>query len=334
MALVSILTPVKNAAPWIESCIKSVQNQSLTDWELLAINDGSEDNSLEILHRLESEDPRIKVYNNTGSGIIDALTMAYEKSSAPFITRMDADDLMPPTKLEQFFYAIYQQPEHKIVTGKVRYFSDEPISKGYQEYENWLNDRIDHQDHWEHIYRECVIASGNWMTYRKNIDRVGGFKNLIYPEDYDLVIKWYAAGYSILSIPQITHLWREHGLRTSKNSDHYQQEAFFRLKLMRFIEVDHSEHYPMAIWGTGTKGKLTAQHFIDKKLPFAWMDRNANKHEQGLLGKTIHDFRQIEQFPEPRLLIAVHPKSEEDMKRIKDYADKLKQEIGLKYWFL
>ena len=94
--------PVKNAGPWLEECLQSIQKQSFVNWELIAVNDGSKDNSIEILIDFSSRDVRIQVLENPGSGIVDALSQALSKSTGTFISRMDADDVMPAEKLQLF----------------------------------------------------------------------------------------------------------------------------------------------------------------------------------------------------------------------------------------
>ena len=70
MPNVSILMPVKNAAEYLTECIESVIEQTYTDWELIAVNDHSNDHSADILYNFSIKDPRIKVVNNKGNGII------------------------------------------------------------------------------------------------------------------------------------------------------------------------------------------------------------------------------------------------------------------------
>ena len=259
-ALISILMPVKNAAPWLEECVNSILNQSLKQWELIAVNDRSKDKSMSILNEYSSRDERIRVLNNPGNGIVDALNTALKESGGQFITRMDADDVMPENKLQLFYDAIQHNPE-AIVTGKVKYFAKGSISKGYLEYESWLNERCDEGDHWKWIYRECVISSANWLATKSAVS----FDKGAYPEDYHMVLNWYAEQREIKSLKDVTHLWREHPKRTSRNSKHYQQEAFFELKLGHFFETDRDESRPLMVMGKNQKAKLIQTVFEETR---------------------------------------------------------------------
>lgn len=259
---IAIVMTVQNEELYLRECLQSIINQSFKDWELVVIDDHSSDSTSEILEDFKQKDKRIQWHTNDGNGIIPALTLAYEKSTAPYITRMDGDDLMPADKLELLLNIIKHHGKHVIATGKVQYFSSHPITAGYKRYENWLNDRCEKNDHAAWIYRECIVASPNWLCHRSVIDAVGGFANLQYPEDYDLVLKWIEKGFAIQSTTAITHLWREHPERTSRNSSVYDQASFFHLKLTFFAKKYHDS--PIFVLGEGKKANLALE--ILKKL--------------------------------------------------------------------
>jgi glycosyltransferase involved in cell wall biosynthesis len=286
MALISILTPYRNAEQFIRETARSILAQSHRDWEWILVNDHSEENELEALADL-LDDPRIILLENKGRGIVDALCMAFEHAKGEYITRMDADDLMPDFKLEKFLESL-KKGTHQIVTGKVNYFSTtDSISPGYLNYEKWLNERVDQQGFYEQIYRECSLASGNWMMRKSDLEKCGGFSGLNYPEDYDLLFRWYENGFSIKGLDLITHLWRDHDLRTSKTSEDYQQKAFFELKINRFVKLDWDRDQQLIVNGTGQKGRLTAKVLLERKVPFCWVSHESEKFPKGIFGHQL-----------------------------------------------
>lgn len=99
--LVSILIPFKNTASFLDECMNSILNQTYKNWELIIVDDHSSDGSYSIVDSFAENDARIKLFKNSGKGIIDALRLAFLKSSGDFITRMDSDDLMRPEKLKK-----------------------------------------------------------------------------------------------------------------------------------------------------------------------------------------------------------------------------------------
>ena len=279
---ISILMPVKDASSFLDQCIDSILHQSLTNWELIAIDDGSTDNSLDILGDFEEKDLRIKVYNNPNEGIVPALAHGFEHANGKFITRMDADDIMPVNKLEKL-YNLLAGRKNVVATGKVRYFSDRRVSDGYRRYESWINSVAEDRSYMTNLYRECVIASPNWMVHRSCFENDIQLRSLTYPEDYDMVFKWIEKGYEIESVDQITHLWREHESRTSRSSEHYQQPSFFRLKTARFIENFSEELDGVQLIGKGDKGKLIARILQEHNVNFEWFDLAPNDEHKSVL---------------------------------------------------
>ncbi|WP_332911440.1 glycosyltransferase family 2 protein [Algoriphagus boritolerans] len=162
------------------------------------------------------------------------------------------------------------------MTGLVRYFSDQPVTDGYQAYERWINQINLSGVQFENIYRECVIASPNWMTRREVLDSIGGFAELRYPEDYDLVFRWYAYGVDFVVVPEVTLLWREHPKRTSRNSKNYSQSAFFDLKIGAFLRLDFRGDQ-LIIWGKNKKSRLISRILREKGIPFENHDQEEFK---------------------------------------------------------
>ena len=319
--LVSIIMPLKNAEKWITETVLSIQDQSYEHWELLIINDQSEDSSIEIIEKMMQLDQRIQLIENSSSGIIPALQLGLKHSTGDFITRMDADDRMAENRLQIMVDALISSDSKSIVTGKVEYFSENEVSEGYLKYQDWLNDRIHFQDHFQHIYRECVVASPNWMARRNELLEDHVFTNLHYPEDYDMCFRWMQLGYTIKSISETTLLWREHPERTSRNSKIYDQQSFFELKVSWFMN-----NYPhissVGIVGIGQKGKLLAQLFEKAKFHFQLYDLNASNMNQKIEGKTVQPTSTIN---DEILLIARYPK---DLAVVQSYIENLGYRFG------
>lgn len=266
-SLISIIMPCKNAASFLKECLDSVIAQGWSDWELIIIDDSSTDDSLKILNEYAISDNRISVHKNKGNGIIPALEMAYSLAKGEWIHRMDADDIMPPSKLECLFFLLDQRKD-AVATGKVQYFSDTAISEGYQRYQNWLNGLTTHQEMSKNRYRECVVASPNWLIHRSCFESHIKIKELNYPEDFDMTLKWFKFGYEILKTDEITHLWREHASRTSRTSMDYQQAAFFRMKVDHWVDDKFDSNAKLFVIGNNQKSILTTRFLKERGVPF------------------------------------------------------------------
>lgn len=330
-SLVSIIMPVYNAAPFLADCLKSIQHQSYTNWELIAIDDFSTDASFKILEEASSFDSRIKIIKNRDKGIIPALSLALKNAKGIYITRMDADDIMPETRLSIMVEGMKSAPPKTVATGLVEYFSEAEVSPGYKTYQDWLNQNIEADNPWANVYRECIIASPCWMLRTEELEAICGFNGLEYPEDYDLVFRLYKNLFQIKALPELLLKWREHPARTSRNSEVYAQESFFKLKVKRFLEFEEPLEN-LILWGTGVKAKVTAKLLLEYSTPFTWMDLHPEKYPDGILGQAILPFRETEKMNEIKLIVAVYPPNKEKLK-LEQYLGKLNLTEGLNYWY-
>ena len=92
MPKISIIVPIYNTAKYLKRCLDSIMQQSLEDIEIIAINDGSTDNSLEILQKLSKKDARIKIYTQQNQGLSVARNKGIELAKAEVISFVDSDD--------------------------------------------------------------------------------------------------------------------------------------------------------------------------------------------------------------------------------------------------
>ena len=95
---ISILLPVFNCGLYIKSAIQSIINNSFENYEIIVINDGSTDNTLDIIKQFN--DSRIKIYNKENSGLVETLNYGLKKCNYSIIMRMDGDDVIHQKKIE------------------------------------------------------------------------------------------------------------------------------------------------------------------------------------------------------------------------------------------
>ncbi|MEZ5003022.1 MAG: glycosyltransferase family 2 protein [Chitinophagales bacterium] len=311
---ISILMPVKNAMPYLSECLTSIIHQTYTNWELIAVNDHSSDDSHATLLQFADGDERIKVLNNEGAGIIDALRLAYNYSNGDLITRMDADDTMAKHKLAVLQEALIHKGNRHIAIGKVQYFSDDDLGEGYKKYEDWLNSLTERGDNFKDIYKECVIPSPCWMVHREDLDQCGGFDHDTYPEDYDLCFRFHEQDLTCIPSDEVLHFWRDHASRSSRVSEHYADNRFLELKCRYFLKLHHQPNRPLVLWGAGKKGKRIAQFLIDHNIHFHWLCNNSNKIGKDIYGITLASTELWHQLHTPQIIIAVaNPKEQNEL---------------------
>lgn len=132
MALVSVVIIFLNAEQFLEEAVQSVQNQDLTDWELVLVDDGSTDRSTLIARNLAVADERIRYVEHPGHenrGMSASRNLGAASSNAPFIAFLDADDVWVPAKLAEQVQLLERMPEVAMVCGAPLYwFSWDPTS--------------------------------------------------------------------------------------------------------------------------------------------------------------------------------------------------------------
>jgi glycosyltransferase involved in cell wall biosynthesis len=122
MPKVSVITPTYNHERFIGQCIESVLSQSFNDWEMLIINDGSDDNTSQIAESYVVRDSRIKLFNRENVGIfklVETYNFALEHSKSEYLAILEGDDLWEPQKLELQISAMEKNKSIVLSWGKV-----------------------------------------------------------------------------------------------------------------------------------------------------------------------------------------------------------------------
>jgi glycosyltransferase involved in cell wall biosynthesis len=309
---ISIIIPMKNEESFIEECLLSSLRQMSSSFQIqiIVVDDHSIDKSAAIVNSIFAPNKTIQLISNNGSGIVDALNTGMDYADGQFITRMDADDIMPESKLKSLLSLLSEHPSIDIATGEVEYISTgKELNEGYVRYADWLN-RINADNPFDHIYKECPIASPNWMMRMPKFKECGGFNDLNYPEDYDLVFRWHKAGLSSMCASSVTHIWRDHNARASRNDPNYADNRFIELKVARFIEIDRDEKVPLILLGAGKKGKLIARQLKQFNCPFMWFTNNPNKIGVDIYGIVLDDWNDLSDVGPSQLINAVSAPSD------------------------
>lgn len=97
----SIVVPVYNVGPYLDETLNSAENQTLKDIEIICINDGSTDNSLEILQNHAAKDERIKIINQENKGASEARNVGLRSAKGQYIYFLDSDDVMAPYAMKK-----------------------------------------------------------------------------------------------------------------------------------------------------------------------------------------------------------------------------------------
>jgi len=307
--MVSIIIPYKNPLPYFEDCLKSILNQSHKKLQIILVNDHSTDDSEKLAMKYSIEDSRIELVNNTGNGIVDALNSGSEIAKGKYITRMDADDIMSENKIEVLRSLLEKKKTKHIAVGCVKYFaSKKPMGNGYLKYANWINELTSYEKNFKEIYKECTVPSCCWMMHRSDFENIKGFKKLNYPEDYDFLFRVYYNQIKLLTTKEIIHLWRDHPMRTSRNSKDYLFENFIPLKVKYLVGNELRTKEELVLWGSGKKGKLVAKKLIENNCSFAWISNNQKKIGHEIYQQKIQSTRLLKTEKKKLIICSISSK--------------------------
>ena len=257
---VSVLLPVFNAAATLAETLESIQAQSCEDFEVMAIDDGSEDESGDLLLEWTLRDRRFRTLISDHRGIVEAPNRGLAFCRGAYVARMDADDRMHPERLEKQLAWLEGDPTLSVVSCLVEIFPREETGEGMLVYEAWLNGLVGSAAIEREFFVESPIANPSAMMRREELVALGGYQDRGWPEDYDLWLRYRAAGRRFAKVPEVLHYWREHPQRATHVQGRYSVENFLRAKAHYLCAGPLQERDGLAVWGAGKTGRRLAKH--------------------------------------------------------------------------
>ena len=274
---VSVLLPVRDAEPFLGDCLASLATQSLTDFEVVAVDDGSRDGSAARLAAAARRDRRVRVVSRPREGLVAALNRGLEACRAPYVARLDADDLAARRRLELQAAALDADPRLDLVSCRVRHFPSAAVGLGFRIYERWLNGLLSHEQILRERFIESPLPHPSVMARRDVLRAAGGYRDRGWPEDYDLWLRLAASGARFRKLPRCLVGWRAHPGRLTHTDRRYAVERFLACK------AHHLVCGPLAgrrtiVWGAGQTGRRLAKHLErEGAAPQAFLDIDPKK---------------------------------------------------------
>lgn len=255
---VSILIPARNAEATLNAALQSIISQSLRQWEIIFIDDGSTDSTMTTLMESSRADPRIHVHHTGPKGIAHALNFGISHCKAPWIARMDADDLMTIDRLALQLSHAEAYPELDVISGLVTHGG---VPGGFSLYVDWLNSVISTREIEVKRFIESPVAHPSVMFRRDLILRHGGYRNGDFPEDYELWLRWLDAGVKFGKVPHPVIIWNDNPSRMTRTDPRYRKEKFYETKLSylaSWVRIHVVPTREIWLWGAG---RITRKRF-------------------------------------------------------------------------
>ena len=286
--IVSIILPCFNAEKTLEETLESLAAQTLSDFEVITIDDGSTDDTGRILDRWRKQDARFKVISQPHSGVISASNAGMLASVSPYIARLDADDRAHPQRLEKQVAFLEESSDYALISSLVKAFPESDVGGGFQVYIEWLNALVTDEQIKREIFVESPLPNPSVMFRRDWLLKMGGYVENGFPEDYDLYLRMYLAGAKFAKIPEVLHEWREHPARITHTDRRYSLENFLRAKAYYLARGPLVGRDAVIIWGSGMMGRRLAKQLEKQNVPLAaFVDIDPKKIGNTRRGKPI-----------------------------------------------
>lgn len=242
-AKISIIVPVYNREKWLEETILSVMAQTYSNWELLLIDDGSSDRSIELAKAYALEDTRIKsiIRNSLKKGASVCRNIGIKNSSGEFILFLDSDDLLAPFALEQR-YALISSAKVDFVVFPMLLFQEKPFDMMLLQNTETGEDYID-----RFLNRDLpwVISGPLWS--KSALEKIGGLnEDLPGFQDMELNIKALISGAShrvkLDAVPD--NYYRQHKTDTigaSRDQPHHYRAQLLLIKQLNDLLIQNNQ---------------------------------------------------------------------------------------------
>lgn len=208
--LVSVLMPAYNASRYVAEAVDSILAQTFADFEFLIVDDGSTDDTPQILKDYAARDGRIRVFTQPNGGVGAALNRGLSEARGEFIARMDADDVSLPHRLQREIDFLRGRPDCVLVGSRVLLIDadGEPLFEmpGIP-LEHEQIDRLLMRADWAIVHPSTVMR-------REAVLRVGGYRaDLVPVEDHDLFLRLAEIG-RLANLPDVLLYYRKHPMNS------------------------------------------------------------------------------------------------------------------------
>ncbi len=271
---VSVVMPVYNAEDTVLRALESLRAQTCQPLEIIVVNDGSTDGTMELLHQQKD----ITLLDHSHRGIAAALNDGLAAARGDYIARMDADDLCHPRRIEQQVEELDLYPKIGLVGCCVGFGGDSEKQAGYATYVDWTNSLTEPDDIALNRFIESPFAHPSVMFRRELPEKFGAYRDGPFPEDYELWLRWMANGVKMAKVENELLTWSDPPDRLSRIDTRYSVDAFYKIKaeyLAMWLRKKNPHHPNVIIWGAERVTRkraailetfgLCITHYIDLK---------------------------------------------------------------------
>ena len=218
MCQISIIIPTYNSEKTIEETIASIQWQSFTDYEIIVVDDGSQDRTIEVIKNLA--EPRLKLFAYQNGGVATARNRGISHAAGEFISFLDADDLWTPDKLKSQIEALKRSPKAKVAYSWTNFISAQGkflFSGPRFFFQGNVYPQL--------LQTNFLLNASNILIHRDVLEKVAGFNpQLAYTADWDFYLR-LAENFKFVAVPKFQNLYRQSANSMSSNIEPLKEES-------------------------------------------------------------------------------------------------------------
>jgi len=203
MPSATVIIPTHNRSAYLREAIDSVRRQTFSNWECLVVDDGSTDDTQQVVSEVAAQDPRIRYLYQERSGCPSRVrNSGLDAAQSPLLAFLDDDDIWYPDKLARQVAIFDAFPEVGLVFAKIRKYG--------LKHQIWPEDRLAARPSFADLLRGNFVPTSTAMVRRSILDEVGLFnENYLVVEDYDLWLR-IARVTEMVALPQVLCDYRVH----------------------------------------------------------------------------------------------------------------------------
>lgn len=288
VAPVSVVMPCFNAESTVDQAVASLLEGSWRDFELIGVDDGSDDGTLGRLQAWAERDRRVRPLAIEHGGLVPALNAGWREAGGRLVARMDADDVALPDRLTRQVALLDERPELAAVGSLVESFPPQATRRGYQIYLEWLNSLTEPDEIAREIFVESPLPHPTVVIRREWLVQMGGYQDHGWPEDYDLWLRMHLAGARFAKVPRVLLAWRDHETRATRTDSRYAVENFLRAKAHYLALGPLASADGVIVWGAGQMGRRLSKHLLRADVAIdAFIDIDPNKIGRQRRGRPV-----------------------------------------------
>lgn len=307
---IAVVIPARNAGTSLEFAVESILEQSRDDIEVVLVDHDSSDNTHGIMLNLARRDSRIQVHRCKGT-FVEAANLAWQKTSADLIARMDADDFAYPDRISRQAEFLHQNPNFAGCATRVKILKRTPHGKsappdeGYARYEEWVNSVVSPERIAAERFVDSPLPNPSTMVRRSVLEAYDGFADPEWAEDYDFWLRLLENGEILGKVEDVLLDWFDGETRATRTIGRYSLDQFQNAKAHYLSRLDMVKERGVVVCGAGPIGKQFARLLGKRKIEIkAFCEVNKKQIGNRLRGIPVRDSQELSEYQGNAVAIA------------------------------